>query len=297
MNDKKVSIIIPVYNGEKYIKLLLDSLMSMDYPKDNYEIIVVDNNSTDNTREIIKKYPVKFLEEKEIQSSYAARNKGIKYAKYDILAFTDADCVVDKNWLNEGIRPIVNGEADLVGGKVEFYFSKKKTSAEIYDSIINMQIEDNIRERNIAKTANLITKKSIFKEIGLFPDNVQSGGDVQWTGKATINGFSLLYNSKAIVLHPARNFKEMIKKQYRVGKGIPLIWKNNEGILNQKPFYIQIIKLILPYRISSLRNRIMKTEVNENFTKEKLFKIWILSYFCKLSSLFGVISYYISRKK
>ncbi|MHA1342119.1 MAG: glycosyltransferase, partial [Promethearchaeota archaeon] len=218
---KKVSIIIPVYNSNYYINKLLNSLLNLDYPKNDYEIIVIDNNSSDQTKELVKQYPVKLLEENNIQSSYAARNRGIKNAQYDILAFIDADCIASKAWLKEGIETIVNEEADLVGGQVEFYFSKEKTASELYDSITNMQVEDNIKERGVAKTANLFAKKDIFNKIGLFPEDVQSGGDVQWTARATSKGFKLLYNSKAIVLHPARKFKEIIKKQYRVGKGMP----------------------------------------------------------------------------
>ncbi|MBA7514945.1 hypothetical protein ES705_06982 [subsurface metagenome] len=83
-----------------------------------------------------------------------------------------------------------------------------------------MQIEDNIRERKVAKTANLFAKKEIFNKIGLFPDYVKSGGDVQWTNKATRKKYSLVYAPKAIVMHPARSLKNLIKKQYRVGKGM-----------------------------------------------------------------------------
>ena len=125
---------------------------------------------------------------------------------------------------------------------------------------------------------------------------MQSGGDVQWTGKATINGFRLVYGSKIVVLHPARTLGEMIKKQYRVGKGMPLIWKNSKGMANQRPFIIQIIRLVLPRRISTLRKQIIKDKANAEIMMKRLFKIWLFSYFCKLSSFFGVISYYISRK-
>jgi len=292
---QKISVIIPIYNGKNYIKKLLDSLLDLNYPKNDFEIIVVDNNSSDNTIELVKKYPVRLLEEKSIQSSYAARNKGIKHAKYDILAFIDADCIASKAWIKEGIEPIVNEEADLVGGQVEFYFSKEKTASELYDSITNMQVEDNIRERGVAKTANLFAKKNIFNKIGLFPEDVQSGGDVQWTAKATSKGFKLLYNSKAIVLHPARKFKEIIKKQYRVGKGMPLIWKNNKGMKNQKPFYINLIRLMVPHRLNALKNR-LKNRGNKNMSK-KIFQVWVVAYICKLSTLFGVLNYYIRRKK
>lgn len=70
----KVSIVLPVYNGEKTLSLCLDSLMNLDFSKDNLEIIVVDNNSTDATKDIIKRYPVKYVFERK----EAVEHAGIK---------------------------------------------------------------------------------------------------------------------------------------------------------------------------------------------------------------------------
>ena len=80
--DHKVSVIGPVYNDKKGIKSCLNSLLNQNYHNDDYEIIIVDNGSTDGTKEFLKKNSrVLFLEENQIRSSYAARNKGIKHSK------------------------------------------------------------------------------------------------------------------------------------------------------------------------------------------------------------------------
>jgi GT2 family glycosyltransferase len=94
-----VSIIVPVYNGSCTIDALLTSLLALDYPAGRREILIVDNRSTDDTRERVGRYPVTLLEETEIQGSDAARNRGIEAAGGEILAFTDADCVVEPTWL------------------------------------------------------------------------------------------------------------------------------------------------------------------------------------------------------
>ena len=286
MKNNKISIIVPVYNRNKEMITLLDSLLCIDYPKEFYEIIVIDNNSIDGTKEVIKNYPVRLLEENNIQSSYAARNKGIKNAKYGILAFIDSDCIADKDWLKEGIKPIIGGKADIVGGNVEFYFSDKKTAAELYDSIVNMQIEQNIKERSVAKTANLFVKAELFKKIGLFPDNVKSGGDVQWTARATRKGFSIVYAPKAIVKHPARKLNFLLKKQLQVGKGMAFVLKN-DGKSLFKIIYRAFI-YFMPPKISSIINRMSNR--NENYKRGiMIFKIWFVAYLCKLSMGLGII--------
>ena len=88
-----VSVIIPVLNGERTIRECLVSLLRVDYLPERGEILVVDNGSTDRTAEIINSFPVRYLGEERRGKSYA-RNRGIEASKGEILAFTDADCVV-----------------------------------------------------------------------------------------------------------------------------------------------------------------------------------------------------------
>lgn len=93
----KVSVVIPVYNEEKYIKNCLDSLMKQEEKPD--EIIVVDNNCTDKTVSIVKKYQgIKIIQEKK-QGIIPARNTGFDRTAGDIIARCDADAVLPPNWI------------------------------------------------------------------------------------------------------------------------------------------------------------------------------------------------------
>ncbi len=97
----QVSVIVPIYNGQEDLPDLINCIQEQTYPKDKVEYLLVNNNSQDDTSKILnqatleaKKIGINLqvLNENNIQSSYAARNQGIRQAKGEILAFTDADC-------------------------------------------------------------------------------------------------------------------------------------------------------------------------------------------------------------
>lgn len=106
----KFSIIIPVYNVEKYIKRCLDSVINQSY--NNYEIIVVDDGCTDNSIKIAKNYPAKIISNKHVSVS-EARNIGVKHAKGEYLLFLDSDDYWDKRLL-ENIINSMNNDPDLI---------------------------------------------------------------------------------------------------------------------------------------------------------------------------------------
>jgi glycosyltransferase involved in cell wall biosynthesis len=294
-NTLTVSIIVPVYNHEKYVQMLIESLLNQDYPKELFEIIVVDNNSKDKIENFVKKYPVRFLKQNKIQSSYATRNKGIESAKHNILAFIDADCIPSPQWLKEGVNALLSGSSDLVGGKIEFYYSDKKTAAEMYDSMIHFRNEYNIKELEVACTSNLFVKRFVFEKIGLFPNEVKSGGDFQWTHKATEIGYSLTYCSDAIIKHPARSLTSLLKKNFRTGIGLPFILLNKGESLIKPRF---LFRMMLPLKFSYIKSLIKQRGTKD--MNSKSIRIWLVSYFCglfHLSGFFLSIIFIFSRKK
>ena len=115
----KFSVIIPTFNGGELLRANLASVSRLSFPKDDFEVIVVDNNSTDNSGEIIESFPFIKVEERERQGSYAARNAGLKVASGEIIAFTDSDCEVDPGWLDalwEAARQ--NPRAGCIAGEI-----------------------------------------------------------------------------------------------------------------------------------------------------------------------------------
>ncbi|MBA7587361.1 hypothetical protein ES708_29390 [subsurface metagenome] len=105
--------------------------MVQDFLPENFEIIVVDNVSKDNTLNVAKKfareYPglVRIIMEKHIQSSYAARNKGINASEGSIIAFIDANMSVEKDWLSKIVNSLEKNQVEYFACKVEIYLKEK----------------------------------------------------------------------------------------------------------------------------------------------------------------------------
>jgi glycosyltransferase involved in cell wall biosynthesis len=274
----RVTVIVPAYNAAGEIAALIEALMGQDYPSELAEIIIVDNNSTDETFEIASKYKITVLKEDEYQSSYAARNSGLNRASGEYIAFTDADCLPEPDWLKNGITEIMNQKADLAGGQVKFYFHGRAGAAELYDSLTNMDNKRVIENRQVAKTANLFVRSDVFGKAGPFPGNVKSGGDVQWTKRATDMGFKIVYIEQAVVKHPARKLGELVKKQRRVARGQYEILKGQgydrlkifcEGLVYFKPSSFNKIKKLVKSRY-------------ENSGTGRIISIWITAWILRV---------------
>jgi len=289
----RVSIIVPVYNAQHEISKLIEGLLGQSYPRELLEVIIVDNNSNDKTKDIVKAFPVKLLEENDVQSSYAARNKAIKVANGEILAFTDSDCVVTREWIHEGVKALISNKADLVGGKVEFIFSKK-TTFELYDSIRSLKNDQYIEKKKTSVTANLFVKTELFEKIGIF-SVVQSGGDFIWTAKATWGGYKLIYAPNAVVMHPARTAKQLLKKSFRVGCGTVPIWRQEGRTLGYMA--LNFLRLMYPSSFPFIKNMVKRSGCLD--LQDKVLEVWFLSYLLRLTGVLGIIFSLISplRKK
>ncbi|MBT4124087.1 MAG: glycosyltransferase [Candidatus Pacebacteria bacterium] len=118
----KISVVIPVFNEENHITSCLEHLFDQEVLPD--EVIIVDNNSTDKTISLAKKFPVKILTEKK-QGIIPARNKGFDAAKYQILGRIDADTLVPRNWV-KGIKKRFELDSELVAFSGATFFADQK---------------------------------------------------------------------------------------------------------------------------------------------------------------------------
>ncbi len=207
----KVSVIVPVYNGEKTIRQCIDSLLKQDYP--NYEVIIADNNSTDNTSEIIKNYSVQLLIEKKRGSS-AARNTGAKIARGKILAFTDSDCILRTEWLRKLTEPIIEGTVATLGGTI----SAGKSKLEMIEQKAYENYLETIKKEKFVKTVdtrNFAIKKGIFQKIGGFDEKVKGPEDTDFGLRLVHQDYKIYFVNNAPVKHFHKtSFNRIIKVKY-----------------------------------------------------------------------------------
>jgi len=275
----EVSIIIPVYNNPDGIKKLLDSVLNQSIKRDLYEVIVVDNNSTDRTRDVIRRYPVELKVERDIQSSYAARNRGLKEAKGDFIAFIDSDCIPTETWLESGIEPLYNNKADMVAGGIEFLPNQleDRSLAQLYDSLFNIQMQE-AKKGKKAPTANLFCKWDVIDKVGLFSTQAISGEDIEWTKRATEAGFNLVYQPESLVYHPSRDFKSLLQKYHRIGIG-----QVQRGRI---PSVLGWGRIFLPRTKTSIKSKI-PSEICQGSNK-LLIQLILINWVCRISYGVGI---------
>lgn len=221
-----VSVIVPIYNGEEDLTDLLDCLIQQTYPKEKTEYFLVDNNSSDRTSDILatavkkaNRDGLKFyhLSENQIQSSYAARNAGIKASSGEILVFTDMDCRPYPNWVEEMVKPFATSSVGIVAG--ELIALKGDSILEKYAERVEIMHQKFLLEHPFCpygQTANLAIRKKILEKVGLFRPYLTTGGDADicWRIQRETD-FKLEYAPKAIIQHRHRSNFKSFQSQFR----------------------------------------------------------------------------------
>jgi glycosyltransferase involved in cell wall biosynthesis len=221
-----VSVVIPVYNDPGGLQQTVASLVEQTYPSSRYEIVVVDNDSTDDTLAVARSaadaHPdlVRVERETDVQSSYAARNTGIETSDGELLAFVDADVIAEPDWLETGVSSMREHDAAYAGCRVDVEGSES-TLAGQYDVHTGFPVEEYVEEFDFAPTCALFVERDLVCEVGTFDGELFSGGDVEFGNRVAASGRTLHYVPAARVVHPARtSLRSLLGKYVRVGRGI-----------------------------------------------------------------------------
>jgi len=195
-----ISVIIPVYNAEKYIDNLLHSLMNQDFPKNNFEIIIVNDGSTDNTCSQLLRWKMEVHNFNIISIPNSgpgiARNKGVEIAKGEIIAFTDADCIPPLDWLKRIYEEFEkNPEICIVYGAV---------SSNIRGKLLPFFISFEIKGEYISPSNMAIKKECFISLKGFDPSFSYLAEDWEFTYRVKKKGVKIKFCENIKVYHPHR---------------------------------------------------------------------------------------------
>lgn len=201
----RVSVIVPVRDGAATIGSCLGALAALDYPRERLEVVVVDNRSRDDTRDVVARHPVRLVCEDAVQSSYAARNRGVAAASGAILAFTDADCVPDRAWLRALVAPFVSADVGGVAGAIEAFAAT--STVERFQARRAIRAERAFAHPVLpfAQTANAAYPRDLVVALGGFDARLPFGGDLDFSWRLQREtGRRLAYAPDALVRHRHR---------------------------------------------------------------------------------------------
>ena len=242
-----VSVVVPTYNRKEMLKECLDSLFNQTYPKDKYEIIVVNDGSTDGTEEVLKKYkrnaPCKFKWfSQENKGASSARNLGIRNAKGEIICFIDDDCVADEKWIENLVRGFDSHKIGGVGG--EFVPAQEpRTYVEKYEKRILNQ-RNNIRVYIL--TGNSAFRREVIDLIKGFDENLKRLEDLDLSLRLKLAGYELKYVPEAIVYyHHIKTLRDLMKQKYRIGLGFGKLCRKYDFLSIWYYLTYSILKIIL----------------------------------------------------
>lgn len=228
-----VSVVICTYNRAQSLHRTLESLAAMSLPPDfSWELVVVDNNSTDQTPKVVADFAaahafdVRYVFEKNQGLSHA-RNRGIVEATGDILAFVDDDIVVTSNWLASIARGFSDLNADCIGGKILPLWEGPVPTWLTQDLYGYLGLLDH-GDAPIRMTtpdlwgANYAVRRSLFSKYGQFnvtlgrtPDKLYAGEETDFSRRLLQGGAHLWYCAQAVVYHrvpAARMTKSYLRK-------------------------------------------------------------------------------------
>ncbi len=252
----KLSIVIITRNRANYLDEAIKNLLKQNYPKENFEIIVVDNNSSDNTRSVVKKLGdysknnIQYIFEPDIGMS-KARNRGAAIARGEIVLFIDDDVIPSPHWLHDYCSIYdMFPEIDAAGGRIEPVFQSDKPKW-VSDELLVALGQLNLSEKETILSfpdhpfgGNFSVKRETFMKVGGFIEEFTScNEETAFFSKLHLNGYKVGYSPKVLVYHQIAGSR--LSRIFFIKRGI------KQGISN-----IKLISIFNPIRIPQFKEEL-----------------------------------------
>ncbi|MCW2986142.1 MAG: glycosyltransferase [Conexibacter sp.] len=239
----RVSVLVTTYNGAARLPLLFAALDRQTLPRDQFEVVVADDHSSDDTAAVAAAHPgVRVITAPESYGQPRASNLGLTIATAPVIAFTDDDTVPAADWLERGLARMDATPSGLFAGRIVLQLPEPPTAAALVDlgrGYLNQ--EDHVAE-GYGATANLWARRDVLDALGGFDARfLAQGHDRDFGERALEAGIVMAYAEDVTLEHPARSrARDIAKVSYRLGRGAPELRNHSVGRLTTlKPFWRQ----------------------------------------------------------
>lgn len=264
------SVIIPTFQDWARLQTCLNALAAQTLPQDAFEVIIANNDpATPLPDTFAIPQNARIIDVIE-PGSYAARNAALQIAEGPILAFTDADCIPDPQWLTEAIAFFdAQPEIQRMAGSIHLFVEDGIwTAAALYDRTYMLR-QDKFVSNGKAATANAFMRREVFDSVGPFDPKLLTGGDHEWSMRAAQARYALGYCPAAAVRHPARSrFTQLLRKARRFAGGA-IASKRAKG---QRIILPHFDNLLFPIRRGVLLLR------SDDLTLWQAIRVWAVLY-------------------
>ncbi|MBB6430786.1 glycosyltransferase [Algisphaera agarilytica] len=289
----EIAVIIPHFNDWGRLELCLDALAAQTLPADCFEVVVVDNGSSDWKPEIVERFPFARIIKETKVGSYAARNAGINATTSKLLAFTDSDCIPDPSWLEHGIKFLLDNPAlGYLGGRIDLFPKEPESprGVELFDMIFGLNQKSNIEVFDFAATANMITRRQEMDRHGMFDDQLKSGGDKEWGNRLNEADRTFSFVDDVLVLHPARFTLEDLLRQARRHAGGRMDTRISQG-RKYRPFTFHFWKTVARTLLPPfyMFGRAYRSPVWRTHGWLALLKVFVVATFVHYNRFWGMI--------
>lgn len=284
-----VTVVIPALNEERVIGECLQALAGQTYPAGRFQVVVVDNGSTDGTAKIARESGAVVLDVAR-RSAYVARNFALRETTGDYLAFTDADCVPEASWIETLIATETEEQTGVVAGHIEYRMT--------FDSLGNRMLiasrsRDAIRElvcvHHCAPTGNVLYRRALLEQYGPF-DEEAFGSDVAMSRKLAAAGHPPAFAEEAVVVHQCDlTSREYLSRTY---------WNNRGNALHDsRPVSAgRLLRELaeIPWRPGFRRVSEVQTAGPEQ-SRSPFFATWLYAWASRFAAYAGRISGIVGR--
>ena len=222
-----ISVIVPVRDGMPFLEEQLRALAEQEC-HEPWEIIVADNNSTDESRSVAEAWADRLprmhvVDASKVRGPGAARNAGVRAAQGELLAFCDADDVVHPGWLTAHVLALA--EAELSAGVFDAWSLNglRTPSAHTYAAPPAMTLFGFLPA---AGSGNLALRRRVFEEVGGFAEDLMTGEDFDLSWRSQLSGHRLILNTDAVVARrDQRGFKAVFRRYAAYGRCGPILYR------------------------------------------------------------------------